>query len=98
MAQIASHREGQRHRAGRHPGTYALAETDRTFFNIATQAGGINRFFKIDQQTVMRMNKDTLYVGAIVDASKGATIAVPELPAGRPVRRRYGAAVPQPTN
>ena len=69
--------------------TYSRAETDRTFFNIEHQAGGINRFFKIrkatplDQQTVVRMNKDTLYSGAIVDTSKGATITVPKMPAGR---------------
>lgn len=29
------------------------------------------------------MNKDTLYLVAVVDTSKGATISVPEMPAGR---------------
>jgi hypothetical protein len=29
------------------------------------------------------MNKDTLYTVALVDTSKGATITVPEMPAGR---------------
>jgi hypothetical protein len=29
------------------------------------------------------MNKDTLYSGAVVDTSKGATITMPEIPAGR---------------
>lgn len=65
--------------------TYSRAETDRSFYNIAQQGGGINRFFKIrnatplDQQTVVRMNKDTLYAGAIIDTSKGATITVPAI-------------------
>lgn len=69
--------------------TYSRAETDRSFFNIATQGGGVNKFFKIrqptplDGQTVVRMNKDTLYAAAIVDTSKGATITVPKMPAGR---------------
>ena len=71
------------------PATYPRAETDRSFYNIATQGGGVNRFFKIrkpvplDGQTVVRMNKDTLYSAAIVDTSKGATITVPIMPAGR---------------
>jgi hypothetical protein len=69
--------------------TYSRAESDRSFFNIATQAGGINKFFKIrkptpiDSQTVVRMNKDTLYAGSIVDTAKGATITIPEMPKGR---------------
>lgn len=68
---------------------YARAESDRTFYNIAGLAGGVNRFWFIrnvtplDKQTVVRMNKDTLYAGAVVDTSKGATIAVPEIPDGR---------------
>jgi hypothetical protein len=37
----------------------------------------------IDIQNVIRQNKDTLYAGAIVDVSKGATLTVPEMPAGR---------------
>jgi hypothetical protein len=37
----------------------------------------------LDNQTVVRMNKDTLYAGCIVDTSKGATITIPEMPAGR---------------
>jgi len=71
------------------PETYIRAESDRAFGNIAALAGGVNRFFHIrrptplDQQTVIRMNLDTLYSGAVVDTSKGATIALPEVPAGR---------------
>ena len=69
--------------------TYCRAESDRTFANIAKLAGGVNKFFHyrsfvpLDNQTVVRMNKDTLYSGAVVDISKGATITIPEIPAGR---------------
>ncbi|MCP9930339.1 DUF1254 domain-containing protein [Cyanobium sp. AMD-g] len=71
------------------PDTYIRAETDRTFHNISQQAGGVNRWFYIrkptplNQQTVVRMNRDTLYSASIVDTSKGATVTVPPLPAGR---------------
>lgn len=71
------------------PETYIRAETDRNFHNIVGLAGEINRFFHfraptpLDKQTVIRMNRDTLYSGAIVDTSKGASITLPEVPAGR---------------
>ena len=69
--------------------TYCRAESDRTFNNTTKLAGGVNRFFHfravtpLDNQTVVRMNRDTLYSAAIVDTSKGATITVPKMPAGR---------------
>jgi hypothetical protein len=69
--------------------TYIRAETDRSFHNISQQAGGVNRWFYIrkptplDQQTVVRMNRDTLYSASIVDTSKGASVTIPPLPAGR---------------
>ncbi len=68
---------------------YPRAETDRTFSNIAALAGSVNRFWFIrdvtplDKQTVVRMNKDTLYAGAVVDTSRGGTITVPEVSDGR---------------
>lgn len=71
------------------PETYIRAETDRSFGNIQAAAGGVNRFFQsrkptpLDSQTVIRMNRDTLYSGAIVDTSKGATITLPKAPDGR---------------
>ncbi|MCT0213611.1 DUF1254 domain-containing protein [Synechococcus sp. CS-1326] len=71
------------------PQTYIRAETDRTFQNIVRQAGGVNRWFVIrnptplNQQTVVRMNLDTLYSASIVDTSKGATVTIPPLPKGR---------------
>jgi hypothetical protein len=69
--------------------TYCRAETDRTFNNTRKLAGGVNRFFHfrsvtpLDNQTVVRMNRDTLYSAAIVDTSKRAMITVPKMPAGR---------------
>ena len=69
--------------------TYCRAETDRTFLNTLKMTGGVNRFFcwrevtPLDRQTVVRMNKDTLYAAAIVDTEKGATITVPRMPDGR---------------
>ena len=69
--------------------TYCRAETDRSFYNASLIAGGVNRMFSfrqvtpLDSQTVVRMNKDTLYSFAVVDTTKGATITVPEMPADR---------------
>jgi hypothetical protein len=66
---------------------FARAESDRTFIAIQAQAGGVNRWFHyraptpIDQQTVIRMNRDTLYSAAVVDISAGAAVTIPE--AGR---------------
>jgi hypothetical protein len=72
------------------PETYIRAETDRNFHNIVQlNGGGVNTFYHfrnptpIDKQTVVRMNKDTLYSGAIVDTSGGATVTLPEVPDGR---------------
>lgn len=71
------------------PETYIRAETDRSFRNTEKLAGGINRFYHIrqptplDKQTIIRMNRDTLYSGAVVDTAKGATITLPEPDAGR---------------
>ncbi len=63
---------------------FVRAETDRMFRDIAGLAGGVNTFHHIrvptplDQQTVIRMNLDTLYSGAIIDTTDGATITVPK--------------------
>jgi len=71
------------------PETYIRAETDRSFLGGAMKAGGVNLFdhhrapTPVDQQPIVRMNKDTLYSGAIIDTEGGATITVPEMPAGR---------------
>lgn len=71
------------------PETFIRAETDRMFRDISMLAGGVNRFHHIrsptplDQQTVIRMNRDTLYSGAVIDVTGGATITFPEIPDGR---------------
>ncbi len=69
--------------------TYCRAESDRAFSNALLLTGGVNRFFHfrqvtpLDRQTVVRMNKDTLYSPAVVDTERGATLTVPEMPDGR---------------
>ncbi|WP_205791393.1 DUF1254 domain-containing protein [Microbacterium sulfonylureivorans] len=63
---------------------FARAETDRMFADIQREAGGVNTFrhnrepASIDAQTVIRLNRDTLYSFAIVDLSDGATVVVPD--------------------
>jgi len=63
---------------------FVRAETDRMFAGLQAAAGGVDRWnhyrepTPIDQQTVIRMNRDTLYSLAVVDASKGVTLTVPE--------------------
>lgn len=71
------------------PETYIRAETDRMFYGVARQAGGVNKLYHfrqvtpLDKQTVVRMNKDTLYSMGGVDTEGGATITVPEMPKDR---------------
>jgi hypothetical protein len=54
------------------------------FGDFVALAGGVNRAAHIrqptplDAQTVIRMNRDTLYSFAVVDISEGATIVLPE--------------------
>jgi hypothetical protein len=62
---------------------FARAETDRMFAGLAAQAGSNhwrhNRApASLDDQTVIRMNRDTLYSFAVVDISNGATLIVPD--------------------
>lgn len=63
---------------------FVRAETDRMFADIQHDAGGVNVFrhnrepASIDEQTVIRLNRDTLYSFAIVDLSAGATLTLPE--------------------
>ena len=63
---------------------FRRAETHRMFAGLQRDAGGINRFMHnrepapVDQQTVIRMNRDTLYSFGIIDLSDGATLTVPE--------------------
>jgi hypothetical protein len=87
------------------PQTYIRAETDRSFHNIEQLAGGINKLYHfraptpVDGQTVVRMNKDTLYTTAVIDTSGGATVTLPQAPKSRYVallvidNDHYAAAV-----
>lgn len=63
---------------------FVRAETDRMLHGIQRDAGGVNVFrhnrtpAPIDEQTVIRLNRDTLYSFAVVDLSGGAHVTVPE--------------------
>lgn len=63
---------------------YVRIESARMFAGIAASAGGSNiwNHFRtptpLDEQTVIRMNRDTLYSAAILDISQGATITIPD--------------------
>jgi hypothetical protein len=71
------------------PETYVRAETDRQFGIVVKMAGGVNRLHHfrrptpLDQQNIVRMNRDTLYSMCVVDTSKGATISVPAISGDR---------------
>ena len=63
---------------------YKVAESDVAFGGTA-KLGGVNQFahlpvneFDLTKQVVVRMNQDTVYSGAIVDVSKGATVTLPQ--------------------
>ena len=63
---------------------FVRAETDRMLADLAALAGGVNRFghlrqpTPVDQQTVVRMNRDTLYSFAVVDLAEPATVVLPD--------------------
>ncbi len=63
---------------------FVRAETDRMFSVLQAQAAGVNQLkhnrapTPIDDQPVVRMNRDTLYSIAIVDIAQGATVTVPD--------------------
>lgn len=67
---------------------FVRADSNRMFAGLQAQAGGVNTWkhlrapASIDEQTVIRMNRDTLYGMAIVDITHGATVTVPD-PGGR---------------
>ncbi|WP_232325181.1 DUF1214 domain-containing protein [Microbulbifer agarilyticus] len=72
------------------PENYIRAEVDFALADFQKNAGGkVNEFFYITEptplnnQTVVRMNRDTLYAGAVVDTEGGATITIPEFPDDR---------------
>ena len=61
---------------------FVRAETNR-MFAAGLQRAGLNQFShsrvptKVDEQDVIRMNRDTLYSSAVVDISRGAMLTVP---------------------
>lgn len=63
---------------------FVRAETNRMFGDLANVAGGLNQLHHlrgptpVDQQTVIRMNRDTLYSHAVVDLAEGAELTVPD--------------------
>lgn len=72
------------------PETYIRAEVDGRFAVFQQRAGGrVNEFYLIsrpvptDEQPVVRMNRDTLYGGGVIDTSQGARVFIPEAPDGR---------------
>ncbi|MBX7435533.1 DUF1214 domain-containing protein [Mycobacterium sp. Y57] len=64
---------------------FVRAETARMFDGMLAQSGGANRWVHlrgptpIDRQSVIRMNRDTLYSTVIADISKGATLTIPDI-------------------
>ena len=71
------------------PETFIRAETDQTFSNTLKLSGAVNKFYHfrsvtpLDNQTVIRMNRDVLYSAGVVDTEDGATLTIPEMPDGR---------------
>ncbi|AYO22838.1 DUF1254 domain-containing protein [Vibrio owensii] len=63
---------------------YEFAESDLAFKNI-TKLVGSNKWFHfpgltpLDNQTVVRMNRDTIYSGYVADLSKGGSITIPDI-------------------
>jgi hypothetical protein len=63
---------------------FVRAETARMFTRLQADAGGVNILehnrepASVDAQSVIRMNRDTMYSFGVVDISRGATITIPE--------------------
>ncbi len=63
---------------------FVRAETAAQFDRALKAVGGVNKWLHIrqptplDQQIVIRMNRDTLYSAVIVDISKGAAFIMPD--------------------
>jgi hypothetical protein len=62
---------------------FERAETNRMFHEFVT-VGALNQWTHarqptpVDQQTVIRMNRDTLYSFAVVDLARGASVTLPD--------------------
>lgn len=63
---------------------FVRAESNRMMTDLMAAGGGINRWHHnrqptpLDQQTVVRMNRDTLYSFAVVDLAGDAVVTVPD--------------------
>jgi hypothetical protein len=63
---------------------FVRAETNRMFADLLFGSPGLNQWAHnreltpIDKQSVIRLNRDTLYSFAVVDISGGATVTLPE--------------------
>jgi hypothetical protein len=63
---------------------FVQAETARMMTDIMSMAGGVNQWghhrspTPLDQQTVIRMNRDTLYSFTVVDLADSATVTLPD--------------------
>lgn len=63
---------------------FPTVETAFQFQRTIGLSGGVNRFFRqrvptqVDQQPVIRMQRDTLYAAGVVDVSAGADLVVPD--------------------
>ena len=70
------------------PETYPRDETSRQLLKKQDLVG-VNTFIHLNQltptndQPIVRMNRDTYYSMAFIDVSKGASITMPEIPAGK---------------
>ena len=68
--------------------TYPAHETSRQIL-MAQETSGVNqlehrrKLVPTDEQTVVRLNRDTYYSLGVVDVSGGATITIPEVPEGK---------------
>jgi hypothetical protein len=64
---------------------FVRAANDLEIGKALALTGGVNQFFHfreptpIDNQPVIRMNRDTLYSTAVVDISEGATLTLPDV-------------------
>ena len=63
---------------------FVRAESDRMFAAIVAQVGGTGIWSHgfvptaIDEQPIIRMNRDTLYSASVVDITQGATLTIPD--------------------
>ncbi len=63
---------------------FVRAETARMFDAVTQRAGGVGRWWHLrapvplDAQSVIRMNRDTLYSSALVDLRGGAALTLPD--------------------